>query len=87
MTYRLIDSGRGQKWERFGAFTLIRPCPQAIWRPSHPERWKEADALFSREGTGGWKILTRLPDSWTVEWGGVRFKVEPTEFGHLGMFP
>ena len=32
-------------------------------------------------------MQTKLPDFWTIEWGGIRFHIEPTEFGHLGVFP
>jgi 23S rRNA (cytosine1962-C5)-methyltransferase len=87
MTYQLIDSGDLQKLERFGDFTLIRPSPQAIWRPRHPEAWKKADASFSREKESKWQFVRKLPPSWTVEIGGVRFKIAPTDFGHLGAFP
>ena len=29
--YSLLDSGAGEKLERFGEYVLIRPCSQAIW--------------------------------------------------------
>jgi 23S rRNA (cytosine1962-C5)-methyltransferase len=83
-TYRLIDSGNGQKWERFGSFTLHRPCPQAVWRPlSTPE----ADASFTREDSNRWSFKKPLPKSWEVEIEGVKLKISPTDFGHLGVFP
>lgn len=87
MTYQLIDSGEGVKLERFGEFTLIRPCPQALWRKMHPQQWKHADAEFSRENKQGWLQHRKLPQEWTCEIGGVLFKIEPTDFGHLGAFP
>ena len=36
--YELIDCGDGEKLERFGKYTLIRPEPQALWRPALPEQ-------------------------------------------------
>ncbi len=87
MNYQLIDSGGEQKLERFGEYTLIRPCPQAIWRPLHPDAWLSAHAGFSREPENRWKIARALPPSWIVEAGGVSFKLAPTDFGHLGLFP
>jgi len=87
MTYSLIDSGFEQKFERFGDFALIRPCPQALWRPLHPDRWKDADATFSREPEKIWRMNRKLPPSWIVEIGDVRFKIALTDFGHLGVFP
>ena len=49
--YELIDSGEGEKLERFGKYTLIRPEPQAIWSKVLPEtEWnKQATARFQRE--------------------------------------
>lgn len=29
--YELLDCGRGEKLERWGKYTLVRPDPQAIW--------------------------------------------------------
>ena len=36
--YALLDSGHGEKLERFGRFVLRRPDPQALWRPHRAER-------------------------------------------------
>lgn len=87
MTYEFIDSGEGQKLERFGDYTLIRPCPQAIWKPQKKDVWQKADAQFSREGKTRWTLNREIPLEWIVAIGGVRFKVSLTEFGHLGVFP
>ena len=40
----LIDSGNGQKWERYGPVTVVRPEPQAMWAPAL-EEWS-SDATF-----------------------------------------
>lgn len=85
--YHLIDSGSGRKLERFGKYRLIRPCPQAVWLPQYPDRWQKADAVFSRNSEERWTLSKQLPESWIVEIGSVRFKIAPTEFGHLGAFP
>ena len=51
--YALIDSGEGEKLERFGVFTLARPDPQALWRRSAaPEVWQKAQGVFSNETNG-----------------------------------
>jgi len=47
--YELIDSGRGQKLERFGQYTIARAEPRAIWLPRTPN-WT-SDAL-----PASWKI-------------------------------
>ncbi len=85
--YQLLDSGRGQKLERFGGATLVRPCPQAIWLPEKPHAWNDADAIFSREKEDRWQYNKKLPKSWIVEIEAVRFQVSLTDFGHLGVFP
>ena len=44
--YALLDSGDGQKCERFGSQTVIRPDPQAFWPPAKPVGEWTADARF-----------------------------------------
>lgn len=85
MTYQLIDSGEGFKFERFGEHSFIRPCPQALWQKNQPQEWANADAEFSREK--GWEHRRKLPREWNTEVGGVTLKIAPTDFGHLGVFP
>jgi 23S rRNA (cytosine1962-C5)-methyltransferase len=86
--YSLLDSGNGRKLERFGPYILVRPCAQAVWAPSLSEdEWRQADASFSREEKEGWEFRTKLPSQWTITVGGVVFKISPTDFGHLGIFP
>lgn len=83
MDYELIDSGDGEKLERFGKFRLIRPAPIALWKRKRPAEWAKVDGHFDRENR--WK--GKLPEEWNVEIGGVQFQIAPTEFGHLGVFP
>jgi 23S rRNA (cytosine1962-C5)-methyltransferase len=86
--YSLVDSGAQQKLERFGDFLVVRPCSQALWKPSLARsRWDQADAHFSRDGGNAWSCRTKLPPGWVCEVEGVRFKIAPTDFGHLGVFP
>lgn len=87
MKYQLLDSGSEQKLERFGDYVLARPCSQAVWKPSlSPADWKKAHATFTREPANKW-VGAPLPASWEVEHQGIRFKLMPTDFGHVGMFP
>lgn len=88
MTYKLIDSGNQQKLEQFGDVLLIRPCAQALWSPALSKSvWQKADASFTREGGNQWQIHKKIPESWTVTIGDIHFKISPTDFGHLGVFP
>lgn len=80
--YQLIDSGEGEKLERFGPFVLLRPCAQAVWQKS---ALQAPDAEFTRKER--WLFHKKMPQSWTAFHGGVAFQIAPTEFGHLGLFP
>ncbi len=86
--YELLDSGDGRKFERFGRFTLVRPCSQALWRPGKTAaEWSGATASFDRENGNRWHGRNALPKDWTITSGGIRFKLSGTDFGHLGIFP
>lgn len=86
--YQLIDSGNGRKLERFGDYIIERPASQAAWLPQQPAgAWKRAHAQFSREEENKWRRVNALPNEWTVSLSGIRFKLSPTDFGHLGIFP
>lgn len=88
MSYKLIDSGNQNKLEQFGDYLLVRPSSQAVWKPTIDAKlWKEADAVFTREPHNKWIAQPPLPQSWTVELAGIKFKLMPTDFGHIGIFP
>lgn len=85
--YELIDSGELQKLERFGPYLIQRPCPVAYWPKQKPKLWKEVDATFTRDKKNTWIFHKKIPESWIIKHEGILFKVSPTEFGHLGIFP
>lgn len=87
--YELLDSGSGEKLERYGKFILSRPDPQALWNKSLPvSEWQKADAVFIHSGTkGGWKKKPSVPEKWKIEFGGLSFFIKPTAFKHTGLFP
>ncbi|HEX2944503.1 MAG TPA: class I SAM-dependent methyltransferase [Clostridia bacterium] len=88
--YELIDTGGGEKLERWGQYTLRRPDPQAIWPITGNEKaWARADAHYHRSSGGGgnWEYLKKLPQQWTIRHGELEFYVEPTGFKHTGLFP
>tara|TARA_A100001015_G_scaffold313906_1_gene422191 strand:+ start:2759 stop:3601 length:843 start_codon:yes stop_codon:yes gene_type:complete len=89
MDYKLIDSGNGEKLERFGKYTLARPCSQAIWPKSKEKQsaWDQADASFNRKQGLNWTGRDRLPKEWTIAINGIQMKVSTTDFGHIGIFP
>lgn len=86
MQYQLLDSGGAQKLERFGPVVLVRPCAQAVWKPAQPAAaWQAADATFTRYPAHQWR--GRVPREWVIEYDRLRFKLMPTDFGHVGLFP
>ncbi len=84
--YELLDSGNGQKLERFGSVILARPCAQAVWELSQPGLWESASATFDRKDGLNWHGRERLPEEWIVTVRGVRMRLSTTDFGHLGIF-
>ncbi len=87
--YRILDTSDGEKLEMWGKYSLIRPDPQVIWKPEkkHPF-WKRADAGYKRSSSGGGKWSeNKLPESWTVSYGELKFLIKPMGFKHTGLFP
>lgn len=88
--YQLLDSGNELKLERVGDYTLVRPSPQAIWRPQlPPSEWKRADATFNRtaDGEGYWTWHTKVKREFDILYNNISFTLRLTNFGHLGLFP
>lgn len=89
MDYELLDSGDGEKLERFGQYVLCRPDPQALWERKLPASvWDSCDARFERKGEKGtWHSAKELPKEWEIQYGGFTFLIKPTSFKHVGLFP
>lgn len=89
--YSLVDSGRGLKLERFGKYQFVRPEAQAVWEPSlNMSAWDKADAVFQSTGEehgGHWIFKNKIPESWTMQYEGLRFKATAGAARHLGVFP
>lgn len=87
--YALLDSGEGQKLERFGPYLFIRPESQAVWRRALlPEAWAQAHAVFEPKGEhGGWRIDRPMEERWEMRFRDLKFWAQPTPFRHTGVFP
>ena len=79
--YELIDSGDGEKLERFGPYVLSRPEPKALWGKALPQ--KEWDALTyvhfrpgagfgkaGKEDSGTWERQKKMDDQWYIGYRG-----------------
>ncbi len=87
--YQLLDTGGGLKLERWGDAVLVRPDPQIIWPRESGGPWDQWDGHYHRSETGGgrWEFRRPLPESWTLGYGDLTFKIRPTDFKHTGLFP
>ncbi len=88
--YELLDSGDGEKLERYGRVVFRRPDPQALWKKnlSLNKDWGNAHAVFIRDGRAAdWNIRPGTPEKWTINFGGLKFHIRPTAFKHTGLFP
>ena len=81
--YELLDSGRGEKLERFGAYVLARPEPKALWDKTMSEsdwarlthtRFKPGAgfAKAGKEDSGTWERLKKMEDQWYIRYKGTQ---------------
>lgn len=99
--YELLDSGAGEKLERFGKYVLCRPEPKALWDKSLSEReWNAlAHVRFrpgagfgkaGKEDSGTWDKLKAMDEQWFIKYSGgpeFRLRLGLTAFKHVGVFP
>lgn len=91
--YALLDSGDGEKLERYGPYRIIRPEAQAVWAKKLPSsEWDRANAVFTgdtdEEGLGRWRFPGRpLNETWEMAFDGIHYFGRFTSFRHVGVFP
>lgn len=90
--YALLDCGAGEKLERYGGLTLVRPEPQAMGpRRMPPSVWAAAGAAFTgdveEEGPGRWRTADGIGEAWEMSVLGLPFLCRLTSFRHVGVFP
>ena len=93
--YALLDSGDGDKLERFGPYIFSRPEPQAIWKKNLSSKvWNNTSGKFISSSStdndqivGKWSFEKNLPDKWEINFENLKFFATPTPFRHLGFFP
>ncbi len=88
--YELLDACAGERLERWGDIILIRPDPQIIWNTEKQSPlWRSAHARYHRSQTGGghWEMYRRVPESWQISYGELKFQLKPMGFKHTGIFP
>ncbi len=88
--YKVIATGDGEKLEKWGEFTLLRPDPQVIWHAKQDlAKYKNLDGHYKRSSSGGgsWQFLHHVPETWQISWKGIKFIIKPMGFKHTGLFP
>ena len=88
--YQILDMANGEKLERWGNVTLVRPDPQIIWKQkSFPNKWKQVNAVYNRSKTGGgsWNYKKQMPKAWQIKYKNLTFNIKPMGFKHTGLFP
>lgn len=88
--YCVIATGDGEKLEKWGNYTLLRPDPQVIWHAKKPLRsYDGIDAVYERSQTGGgmWKFKKNIPSEFVIGWRDLKFSLKLMGFKHTGLFP
>ncbi len=86
--YVVLATANGEKMERIGGFTFLRPDPQVIWKNDINLSTK-VDACYKRKEnkSGEWKLNPKMPKSFVIKRNNVKFHIEPMSFKHICLFP
>ena len=83
--HQLLDSGRGQKLERFAGRLISRPEPNAVWeRKLGADIWSQAEAKFTN---GEWEIEKCPSKPWIFCYQNLNFELKLSPYKHTGIFP
>lgn len=77
--YEVVDSGRGEKLERYGSYYMARPEPKALWDKSMSDaEWNKLihtrftpGAGFGKAGkedSGTWSRMKAMNDQWFINY-------------------
>lgn len=86
--YIVLKTANGEKLERIGSFTFLRPDPQVIWN-TDVKLTDKVDAKYSRteNKSGEWQFLRNFKKSFVIQRKNVKFHIEPMSFKHICLFP
>lgn len=87
-SYELLDSGNGEKLERFGKIIIRRPSSVCIWKPREKELWGNADASFEPKAAI-WKVKKgQVQDLiWETVFADSKLILRLQDNGQVGVFP
>lgn len=86
--YIVLKTANGEKLERIGSFTFLRPDPQVIWN-TDVKLTDKVDAKYSRteNKSGEWQFSRNFKKSFAIQRKNVKFHIEPMSFKHICLFP
>ena len=86
--FEVLDTSGGEKLERWGNYTFVRPDPQVIWNTprSHPA-WSDPSASYARSSSGGGHWNGAEIPMFHISYGDLNFQIKPMSFKHTGLFP
>lgn len=86
-SYTLIDFGEGRKLESLSGYLVDRPSASAAYttRTGDPS-WDRVDASYDATSKS-WRFHSPWPSSLQIDCEYFRMPVQPTPFGHIGLFP
>lgn len=86
--YVVLSTANGEKLERIGGYTFLRPDPQVIWKID-TNLSNKVDACYKRieNKSGEWKMSARMPKSFVISRKNTKFHIEPMSFKHICLFP
>ena len=88
MKYQVLDSGDFEKLEQIGEYKIIRPSLNSAYKKTKPEIWKDISAHYTKndKGSGSWKYIKKIPESFEINFDELTAKLKFTPFGHIGFF-
>ena len=84
--YKLLETSKGMKKEKWGKYTLLRPDPSVIWEDNLNENDVDAKYNRSKSGGGAWDVK-KVPSSWQIKYKDLVFNLKLMSFKHTGLFP
>ena len=85
--YECIDCGEGHEIRTLGRNTSAAPRSAGNFRLQRGKDKAGCAVPPLLERGGQWEYYKSLPESWTVSWRELTFKVRPMGFKHTGLFP
>ena len=87
--YEVLDTSKGEKLERWGDYTLVRPDPQVIWdTPKTLRGWKRPNAHYhrSKRGGGEWEFFDLPEQATNWDWFSEKIKKAGRPIKVLNLF-